>query len=95
MSDVQEHIKRINEKLQILLKQYQLQLKENEKLKKQLNDVREMDSEKTRQLEELEQKVSILKTATNNLNEEDKKELERRINQYVKEIDRCIAMLAE
>lgn len=95
MNELHEQVKRINEKLQQLLKLYHVQQKENEKLKKQLTDAREMNDEKARQLDELEQKVSILKTATNNLSEEDKKELEKRINGYVKEIDRCIALLAE
>jgi len=69
--------------------------KENEKLKKELTGIKDLQAERNRQIDELEQKVSILKTATNNLNEEDRKDLEKRINHYVKEIDRCIGLLSE
>jgi chromosome segregation ATPase len=92
-NDLQQQVHRVNEKLQQLLKQYQLLQKENEVLKKDLKDVRGINSEKGRQLDELEQKVSILKTATNNLTDADKKQLEKRLNGYIKEIDRCITML--
>jgi hypothetical protein len=95
MNPLEQHIQRINEKLQQLLKQYRAALKENEKLKKELADIRGLQTERTKQMDELEQKVAILKTATNNMNEEDKKDLEKRINHYIKEIDRCISMLSE
>lgn len=95
MNPLEQHIQRISEKLQQLLKQHRAALKENEKLKKELADIRGLQTEKTKQMDELEQKVAILKTATNNMNEEDKKDLEKRINHYIKEIDRCISMLSE
>ena len=95
MNPLEQHIQRINEKLQQLLKQYRVSQKETEKLKKELADIKSLQNEKIRQMEELEQKVAILKTATNNLNEDDKKDLEKRLNQYIREIDRCIAMLSE
>jgi ABC-type iron transport system FetAB ATPase subunit len=95
MNPLEQHIQRINEKLQQLLKQYRVSQKENEKLKKELSDIRGLQNERIRQMEELEQKVAILKTATNNLNDDDKKELEKRLNHYIREIDRCISMLSE
>jgi len=95
MNPLEQHIQRINEKLQQLLKQYRASQKETEKFKKELADIKSLQNEKIRQMEELEQKVAILKTATNNLNEDDKKDLEKRLNQYIREIDRCIAMLSE
>lgn len=95
MNSLEQHIQRINEKLQLLLKQYRTLQKENEKLKKELADTKALHIEKNRQLEELEQRVAILKTATNNMKEEDKRDLEKRLNVYIKEIDRCISMLSE
>lgn len=95
MNPLEQHIQRINEKVQQLLKQYRASQKETERLKKELADIKSLQQEKSRQMDELEQKVAILKTATNNLNEGDKKDLEKRLNQYIREIDRCIAMLAE
>jgi chromosome segregation ATPase len=95
MNPLEQHIQRISEKLQQLLKQYRASQKENEKLKKEIADIRSLQTERTRQMEDLEQKVAILKTATNNMNEEDKKDLEKRLNHYIKEIDKCISMLSE
>jgi chaperonin cofactor prefoldin len=94
-NELPQQLQRVSEKLQQLLKQYQFLQKENEVLKKELKDVRGINHEKERQLDELEQKVAILKTATNNLSAVDKKELEKRLNSYIKEIDRCITMLSE
>ena len=95
MNPLEDHIQRISEKMQQLLRQYQLQQKENERLKKELQQVKELESARSRQLEELEQKVAVLKTATNNMSDADKKDLEKRLNHYLKEIDRCIEMLSE
>jgi len=95
MNPVAQHIQRINEKVQQLLKQYRASQKENERLKKELADIRGLQTGQARQMEDLEQKVAILKTATNNLSGEDKKDLEKRISHYIREIDRCIAMLSE
>jgi chromosome segregation ATPase len=95
MNPLEEQIKRISEKLQQLLKQHQLLQKENDKLHKELGDIKKLYGEKARQIDELDQKVAVLKTATNNMSDADKKELEKRLNGYIKEIDRCIEMLGE
>ena len=95
MNPLEQHIQRINEKLQQLLKQYRLLQKENENLKKELTDIRGLHMERSKQIEDLEQKVAILKTATNNMNEGDKKDLEKKLNHYIREIDRCIVILSE
>jgi chromosome segregation ATPase len=95
MNPLDQHIQRINEKLQQLLKQHQSLQKENEKLKKELFDIKSLQAERSKQMDELEQKVTILKTATNNMNDADKRDLEKRLNHYIKEIDRCIGMLSE
>lgn len=95
MNPLEQHIQRINEKIQQLLKQFRASQRENEKLKKELADIKALHAERSQLIDELEQKVAILKTATNNMNEGDKKELEKRLNNYIKEIDRCIGLLSE
>ena len=95
MNPLEQHIQRINEKIQQLLKQFRASQRENEKLKKELADIKALHAERSQLIDALEQKVAILKTATNNMNEGDKKELEKRLNQYIKEIDRCIGLLSE
>lgn len=95
MEPLQEHIRRIQEKLQQLVKQYSALQKENEKLLLQLSLLKEKESIQHQQIDELNQQVSLLKAAKSGMSEDDKKDFEKRINQYLKEIDKCIAMLQE
>lgn len=95
MSDLEQHIKRINDKLQQLLKNYLQLQKENgrqSELIKQLKETKEKDSQ---QITTLQEKISILKAAAGKMNEADKKEFEKNINQYIREIDKCIGLLSE
>lgn len=95
MTDIGQQLKRINDKLQLLLKQNQLLLKDNERLHADLNQAKEIHNDQLKKTDELEQKISLLKMATGQLLDSDKKELEKRLNLYIKEIDRCITMLGE
>ena len=95
MSDLQQHIKRIQDKLQQLLKQYQLVQKENEKLQVQLQLAKENEHSAQQRTEELLQQVAFLKAAKTGLNDNEKKDFEKRINQQLKEIDKCISLLSE
>ena len=85
----------INEKLQQLLKQYNRLQKENEQLKEELQQARDTESATQQKMEELQQQVSILKLASGESNEKDKKEFEKKINQYIREIDKCISFLSQ
>ena len=88
-----EELIRIQEKVRLLLKQYQQLQQENEKMKHLLRNAGEKEASMAASISQLQQQVVILKTATNQLDEQDKKELEKRLNHYLKEIDRCINML--
>jgi chromosome segregation ATPase len=95
MTNTEQHLKRIKEKLQQLLKQYTALQKENSRLKEDLLVAGEKISLQQKSMDELKQQASVLKMNAGEMNEADKKELEKRINSYVKEIDRCIALLGE
>lgn len=56
---------------------------------------REKASADEQKIEELNQQVLILKSAALQLNDSDKKELEKRINRYIREVDKCINFLSE
>lgn len=92
---MEQQLKRIHEKLQHLLKQYQLLQKENDKLKLENKSMKDQLAGDAKHAEGLEQKVAALKMASGTLTDTDKKELEKRMNGYIREIDRCIAMLAD
>ena len=92
---MEQQLKRIQDKLQHLLKQYQVLQKENEKLLDENKALKEKMHVGNEQVEGLQQRVAALKMASGNLEENDKKELEKRMSGYIREIDRCITMLAE
>ena len=92
---VEEQLKRIQDKLQQLTRQHALLQKENSQLRQQIVESREQTGQHQVQLDSLRQQVEVLKLGAGEWNSEDKKEFEKRINQYLKEIDRCIALLGE
>lgn len=81
--------------MQQLLRQRDQLLKENGKLKDELRKVRDGQSEDGRRLEQLQQQVEALRVTRTAMSEGEKREMEKRLGQYIREIDRCIAMLGE
>lgn len=94
MAAISENIKRINDKLQQLLKNHQQLQKDNERQTKRIKELQENLEKDRNHLLILEEKVSILKAATGKMNDKDKKAFEKNINQYIKEIDKCIGVLS-
>ena len=94
-SEAELRVRRIQEKLQQLLRQRDLLQKENGKLREELRQQQETLLDKTTRLEQLQQQVEILKATKASMSEGEKKALEKRLGQYIREIDRCIAMFEE
>jgi len=95
MAEMDDHIKRVNSKLQQLLKQYQSLQKENEKLTESVKSLRLAKENETAETARLQQQVGILKSSIGQMAEPEKKVFEKQINQYIKEIDKCIHLLSE
>lgn len=93
MVDLDPQIKRIQEKLQVLLKQQLVLQKENQRLKKELEKNITGNSEKQELLQVLQQQVDTLKLGSGKLDESEKQSLSKRIDGYLKEIDKCLAIL--
>ena len=91
----QDQVLRITAKLQQLLRTHDQLLKENEKFRTELTELRLKQENNAAKIEALEQSVAVLRTLTGNMDEHDKKALEKQLNLYIREIDRCIAMLGE
>jgi predicted nuclease with TOPRIM domain len=85
----------INEKLQQLLKQYSRLQKENERLRDELSDLKKKEFLFAQKMEEMQEQITILKVSSGELSEKDKKDFERKINQYIKEVDKCITFLSQ
>jgi hypothetical protein len=95
MEQLELQVKRIYDKLQQVLRQREALLKENNKLKEELQQLRQSEIDRTDQVEQLKQQVEILKVKKGEMPLEEKALLEKRLSQYIREIDRCIALLAE
>ena len=94
MSRLNEDISRINEKLQLLLKNYHALQKENDRLKHDLEQKKVVEKEMREKAAWLQQQVEIAKVSSGQAGQEIKSDLEKRINTYIREIDQCIALLA-
>lgn len=88
-------LKRIQGKLQLLVKKYQQLLKDTDRQSQQISTLRTQLENAEAKNKELQEQVYILKAATNTLSDADKKRFEQNINHYIKEIDKCMAYLNE
>ena len=95
MQSLHQQLKQVNEKLQQLLKQQHAIQKENIALKGTIKELRSSIQVKDQRLEEFDQQKMVKQINNGNLDDSEKKELEKKLNQYIREIDRCIAMLNE
>jgi DNA repair exonuclease SbcCD ATPase subunit len=95
MSELESNIKRVNDKLSRLLKQYQQLQKDNERQSRLIKELEQIKEKHTQTIAELQEQAGILKASTGQMNAADKKSFEKHINQYIKEIDKCIGLLSE
>ena len=95
MSELESNIKRINDKLQRLLRLYQQLQKDNERQSRLIKELQDTKDKNTQTITELQQQANILKASTGQMTATDKKAFEKHINQYIKEIDKCIGLLSE
>lgn len=95
MQEPNEQLQRIREKLGELVKrQTQLQ-KQNKELSDALQQEQKQNAAYSEKLEDLKRQVEILKISTGTWNDQDKRAFEKRINQYIRDIDKCITLMSE
>lgn len=92
-----EHIIRIENKISQLVDRYTLLKKEHDQLQNESNSKDAVIAALKERVSELELNLEKEKMNVKQLPEKGvaKPELEKKINDYIKEIDRCIAMLGE
>lgn len=95
MSELKEHIKLISVKLQQLLKQHEQLHADNNRLKQTIDILQKKEDSLKAKVEILEQQQLILKATSEPLNESDKKAMEKKINAYLRDIDKCISLLTQ
>ena len=84
----------LNQKLQILLKDYHQLRQLSEKQSALIKELKASQDEKVRQVEDLQQQNLILKSSLDSLSPDDKKDLEKKLTDYIRNIDKCITLLS-
>ncbi|RFS22760.1 hypothetical protein DVR12_13290 [Chitinophaga silvatica] len=98
---LEQYIQRIEEKLHLLVKKIQQVQAENVMLREEVTVQQQALHQQQQSIEHLEEKLHLMKIAAStqnspNVSSEDdafRKEVRGKINEYIKEIDRCIALL--
>ncbi len=90
-----DQIERIEQKLSKLLGKIKHIQKENELLVKEAKVKQELINELKQKNEQLEMKLDLRMASNATQDEASKVATEKRLSEYIKEIDRCIALLGD
>lgn len=93
MEELSVQIKTIQEKLQLLLKQQQQLQKENQKLRKDLEKMQAEKLQKETDLQTMIQQLETVKIGSAQWSPSEKQLMEKRIDGYLKEIEKCLLLL--
>jgi phage shock protein A len=85
----------VHSKLQDFLKKYAALQKQNTQQQQLIAELKVSIEENKNKIRQLEEQQHILKSAVGKMNETDKKAYEQIIGKYIKELDKCIALLSE
>ena len=92
MEELELQLTNLQNKLQLLLKQSQHLIKENINLKNEKEQLVEALNKKDEAMQKMQQQIDALKF-NNVMDEDEKKHLEKRIDEYLREIDKCLSIL--
>ena len=95
MPELNDHINTISEKLQKLLRQYELLQKDNQRQRQLIEGLQKQQAEAIENVELLKQQNLVLKASVSTMSPEDKKAMESKLNQYIKNIDKCISLISQ
>ena len=93
MAELSIQIKAIQDKLQLLLRQQQLLQKENQRLKKDLEKMQAEKIGKDADLQGLIRQLETVKIGSAQWSPSEKGIMEKRIDGYLKEIEKCLSLL--
>ena len=92
MEELELQLANLQNKLQLLLKQSQHLIKENINLKNEKELLVDALNKKDEAIQKMQQQIDALKF-NNTIDEDEKKHLEKRIDEYLREIDKCLSIL--
>lgn len=93
MVNLDAQIRNLQEKIQLLAKQQAQLARDNQRLQKELETSRQKLAQSGEENLRLQQQMDILKLGSGALSEAEKTALSKRIDGYLREIDKCLALL--
>ena len=90
-----ERIDQIRAKATTLARQYKTLEAEHAKLRSEIERRDATEAQWRERTQALEKQLQLLKAASGLSDDKGRKDLEKRINHYIREIDRCITLLGE
>jgi CHASE3 domain sensor protein len=95
MPEQTETFSRIVEKLELLTSKLRDYKRDNEKIRKELEEKKLQWDEQLTKYQEMELQMNVLRCRESDNGKTSRLVLEKKINEYIKEIDRCIALLGD
>jgi NAD-specific glutamate dehydrogenase len=93
MADIDEQLKSITQKLQLLLKSHQQLQKEHAAIKKEAEQQKLLIRERNEIIQKLQEKLDAANINASQIDAGEKKILEQRINGYLSDIEKCLLLL--
>ncbi|GAC1379589.1 MAG: hypothetical protein NVSMB45_01870 [Ginsengibacter sp.] len=93
--EVTENLLKINAKLRLLISNYSALQKENTQLKEAISNAKENQRQLIEKIESLNQKILIMQASASKMEGDEKRLFEKKIDQYIKDIDKAISVLSE
>ncbi len=93
MGDLNTLLLGVEYKLKKLLEQYERCKKENHLLKNEIEEFRRINLDKNQTIDKLKNELQIVKLAKSIDSEEGSSDAKLKINELVREIDKCIGLL--
>jgi hypothetical protein len=93
MPEMEDQLKSLQEKLQLLVKRYHALQKENLSFKQEIEAQSIALKNKDLLIQQLQEKADVKNIGLDSVHLTDKKKLEQRINAYLNDIEKCLALL--
>jgi len=92
MKDLSALVANLKRKAEKLVEKYQVVIEQNKQLTNEVFELKEELNKRNQQLSEMENKIKVLKISKS-VDSESTKDVKLKINEMVREIDKCIAQI--
>lgn len=95
MEDLSKNLANLLDKVETLMVKYARTREELHRVKLQNEELTRHKEERDEHIRELDDKIAVLRTVREiGQDEEDRNAIRQKVNEYIREIDRCISLLS-